>query len=82
MSLIIPRSLMKTCGIAAVVAGLLLAFGFILHPANEAATNGTNPRWVPAHSLLWASFTIASWHGWAFTRSRQASVVSSASPGS
>jgi hypothetical protein len=33
--------------------------GFILHPAGEDATFGTDPYWIPAHGLLWLGFTIA-----------------------
>ena len=55
----IPTLFIRVGGGACALAGILLIAGFILHPAGEDATFGTNPFWIPAHSLLWMSFTIA-----------------------
>jgi hypothetical protein len=55
----LPRSVFRIGAIASMVAGVLLIAGFALHPAGEDATHGGEPLWVPAHGLLWLSFTIA-----------------------
>ncbi|HET7584262.1 MAG TPA: hypothetical protein VFK13_05105 [Gemmatimonadaceae bacterium] len=55
----IPRELLRTGAVASIAAGVLLIAGFALHPAGEDATFGTDPRWVPAHAMLWIAFTVA-----------------------
>jgi hypothetical protein len=55
----IPKSILRIAGGASILAGLLMIAGFILHPAGEDATFGTDPYWIPAHGLLWLAFTIA-----------------------
>lgn len=55
----IPAVVLQIGGVASILAGLLMIVGFILHPAGEDATFGTDPFWVPAHGLLWLAFTIA-----------------------
>ncbi len=55
----VPNILFPIAGVAAVMAAIFLIAGFTLHPAGEDATFGTDPRWVPAHALLWAAFTLA-----------------------
>lgn len=54
----IPKLALQAGGIASILAGLLLILGFALHPAGEDATFGTDPRWIPAHALLWLAFTL------------------------
>jgi hypothetical protein len=49
----IPHAIFKIGGAASILAGILMMAGFILHPAGEDATFGTDPFWVPAHALLW-----------------------------
>jgi hypothetical protein len=55
----VPMRLFRISGIASIVAGVLMTVGFILHPAGEDATFGTDPMWIPAHALLWSAFLIA-----------------------
>src|SRR6266508_68617 len=55
----LPKVVLRIGGVASVLAGILLIGGFALHPAGEDPTFGTNPLWVPAHSLSWAELTIA-----------------------
>lgn len=55
----LPDGVLRAGGIASIAAGVLMVAGFVLHPAGEDATFGTDPWWVPAHALLWAAFTIA-----------------------
>ncbi len=55
----IPNGILQIGGIASIAAAILMMAGFILHPAGEDATFGTDPAWVPAHGLLWLAFTIA-----------------------
>jgi len=45
--------LLTIAAVPSVTAGILLIAGFALHPAGEDDTFGTDPFWVPAHSLLW-----------------------------
>jgi hypothetical protein len=61
----IPNSILRIAGGASILAGMLMIAGFILHPAGEDATFGTDPYWIPAHGLLWLAFTIAllAWIG-------------------
>lgn len=59
----IPNITLKIGGAASILAGILMMAGFILHPAGEDATFGTDPFWVPAHGLLWLAFMI-SLLGW------------------
>lgn len=59
----IPNVTVKMGGAASILAGILMMAGFVLHPAGEDATFGTDPFWVPAHGLLWLAFTI-SLLGW------------------
>jgi hypothetical protein len=65
MTVDIPRSFFRMAAIAIIAAGVLMTAGFIIHPAGEDATFGTNPMWVPAHALLWMAFVIAlpGWFG-------------------
>lgn len=76
----LPTSIMRVAALASIVAGALLIIGFALHPAGEDATNGGNPLWVPAHGLLWLSFTIAivGWIGVYAAQSRQAGRLGAA----
>ena len=55
----LPKAVFQISGVASVLAGILLIFGFVLHPAGEDLTFGTDPLWVPAHGLSWAALTIA-----------------------
>lgn len=55
----IPPSLLRLGAVASIAAGILMTAGFVLHPAGEDATHGTEPLWVPAHGLLWLAFAIA-----------------------
>ncbi len=55
----IPKTILQLSAIASVVAGIFMIAGFILHPTGEDATFGTDPRWVPAHALLWIAYTVA-----------------------
>lgn len=55
----IPRSLLRLGAVASIAAGILITVGFLLHPAGEDATFGTDPLWVPAHGLLWLAFVLA-----------------------
>ena len=55
----LPKAVFQISGVASVLAGILLIFGFVLHPAGEDPTFGTDPLWVPAHGLSWAALTIA-----------------------
>jgi hypothetical protein len=55
----IPNAIFKIGGATSILAGILMMAGFILHPAGEDATFGTDPFWVPAHALLWIAFTVA-----------------------
>jgi hypothetical protein len=55
----LPKVTFQISGVASVLAGILLIFGFVLHPAGEDPTFGTDPLWVPAHGLSWAALTIA-----------------------
>ncbi len=61
----LPTTLLRISGYAGVLAGILVAAAFGLHPAGEEATHGTEALWVPAHSLAWISFTLAllGWTG-------------------
>jgi len=58
MNTVIPTGVYRTGGLASIVAGLLMIAGFAMHPAGEDATFGTDPLWVPAHTLLWLAFTL------------------------
>lgn len=62
---IIPKLFFSLTGIANIVSAILMITGFILHPAGEDATYGTDPFWVPAHALLWIAYTLAlpGWTG-------------------
>lgn len=55
----LPIRLFRISGVASIVSGILMTAGFILHPAGEDATFGTNPTWIPAHALLWSAFLVA-----------------------
>ncbi len=55
----IPKAILQLSAIASILAGIFMIAGFALHPAGEDATFGTDPRWVPAHALLWIAYTIA-----------------------
>ncbi len=55
----IPKTILQLRAIASVLAGIFMIAGFALHPTGEDATFGTDPRWVPAHALLWIAYTIA-----------------------
>jgi hypothetical protein len=61
----IPNAMLKLGGIAAMAAALVMIAGFLIHPAGEDATHGTDPHWIPAHALLWLGFTLAliGWTG-------------------
>src|SRR6266508_2556569 len=59
----IPKAFVTTAAVSSIAGGILLIAGFALHPAGEDATFGTDPLWVPAHSLLWAAYTV-SLIGW------------------
>jgi hypothetical protein len=59
----IPKTILQLSAVASVLAGIFMIAGFALHPAGEDATFGTDPRWVPAHALLWIAYTI-SLVGW------------------
>lgn len=47
----LPKVVFQISEVASVLAGILLIFGFVLHPAGEDPTFGTDPLWVPAHGL-------------------------------
>lgn len=72
----LPRPLVRIGALASVAAGVMLIAGFALHPCGEDATFGTDPFWVPAHALLWASFTL-SLIGWFALYSAQAARAGS-----
>jgi hypothetical protein len=55
----IPNVILQVSGAANILAALLMMAGFILHPAGEDQTFGTNPFWVTSHGLLWIAFTLA-----------------------
>ena len=55
----IPNAILGIGGAAIILAGILMMLGFVLHPAGEDATFGTDPFWVPAHAVLWLAFTVA-----------------------
>jgi hypothetical protein len=55
----LPKIVFQISGVASVLAGILLIFGFVLHPAGEDPTFGTDPLWLPAHGLSWVALTIA-----------------------
>jgi hypothetical protein len=57
--------MLKLGGVAAMAAALVMIAGFLIHPAGEDATHGTDPHWIPAHALLWLAFTLAliGWTG-------------------
>jgi hypothetical protein len=55
----IPNAILQMSGAANILAALLMMAGFLLHPAGEDQTFGTDPLWVPAHGLLWLAFTVA-----------------------
>jgi Flp pilus assembly protein protease CpaA len=61
----IPNLFFSITGIANILSAILMIMGFILHPAGEDATYGTDPFWVPAHALLWIAYTLAlpGWTG-------------------
>jgi len=59
-----PDIFFRVTGIASIVSALLMITGFFLHPAGEDAIYGTDPFWIPAHALLWISYSIAL-PGWA-----------------
>jgi hypothetical protein len=61
--LAVPVALLRIGAGSSIVAGVLLPIGFLLHPAGEDATFGTDPYWVPAHSVLWAAYIFAIF-GW------------------
>ncbi len=55
----IPVVIMRVSAVASIMAGIFMAAAFILHPVGEDATFGTDPFWVPAHTLAWIAFTLA-----------------------
>ena len=55
----LAKVVFQISGVASVLAGILLIFGFVLHPAGEDPAFGTDPLWVPAHGFSWAALTIA-----------------------
>lgn len=55
----IPNLFFSITGIANILSAILMIIGFILHPAGEDATYGTDPFWVPAHALLWVAYALA-----------------------
>jgi hypothetical protein len=55
----IPNAILQMSGAANILAALLMMAGFLLHPAGEDQTFGTDPFWVPSHGLLWLAFTLA-----------------------
>ncbi len=59
----IPKTILQLSAMASVLAGIFMIAGFALHPTGEDATFGTDPRWVPAHALLWIAYTV-SLVGW------------------
>ncbi len=59
----IPKTILQLSGVASILAGIFMIAGFALHPTGEDATFGTDPRWVPAHALLWIAYTV-SLVGW------------------
>jgi hypothetical protein len=70
----VPDSLLRVGGMAAVLAGILMIAGFVLHPAGEDATFATDPFWVPAHALTWAAYTISlvAWFALYLVQAREA----------
>jgi hypothetical protein len=55
----IPNIFFRITGAAAIISTLLMITGFFLHPAGEDAIYGTDPFWIPAHTLLWIAYSIA-----------------------
>lgn len=73
----IPDSLFRIGSIAAIAAGILMIGGFVLHPAGEEATYGTDPFWIPAHALTWAAYAISlvAWIAVYLVQAREAGGV-------
>jgi len=55
----VPTAALRIGAAVTILSAVLLPVGFLLHPAGEDATFGTDPLWVPAHAVLWISFGIA-----------------------
>jgi hypothetical protein len=70
----IPNVILQVSGAANILAAILMIAGFLLHPAGEDQTFGTDPLWIPAHGLLWLAFTIAllGWIGVYIVQASQA----------
>ena len=47
--------LIRWSGLISILAGVLYAFGALLHPAGEDLAAYANPNWVPAHYVYWVS---------------------------
>ena len=76
----IPRLVFRIAGVASIAAGVLMTAGFVLHPAGEDATFGTDPMWIPAHALLWMAFVVALLGWWECTSRRRRRPVFSGLP--
>jgi hypothetical protein len=50
--------LVRLSGLALLLAGPLNLLGFVLHPPAHELLRQTNPRWVPAHLSLLASYSL------------------------
>ena len=48
-------NLIRWSGLISILAGVLYAFGAILHPAGEDLAAYTSPNWVIAHQVYWAA---------------------------
>jgi hypothetical protein len=73
----IPNAILKLGGVAAMAAALVMIAGFLIHPAGEDATHGTDPHWIPAHALLWLGFTLAliGWIGLYIAHASKAGTI-------
>ena len=73
----IPRLVFRIAGVASIAAGVLMTAGFVLHPAGEDATFGTDPMWIPAHALLWMAFAVAllGWVGVYIAQASKAGIL-------
>jgi hypothetical protein len=73
----IPNAMLKLGGVAAMAAALVMIAGFLIHPAGEDATHGTDPHWIPAHALLWLGFTLAliGWIGLYIAHASKAGTI-------
>jgi hypothetical protein len=47
--------LIRLSGLATLFAGVLYAFGALLHPVGEDLVSVNNPSWVPSHLVYWVS---------------------------